>query len=185
MQIAQDEAADALLDSDPFALLVGMLLDQQQPMERAFAGPYRICERLGWQSLQPRAVASLGVDRLTEIMKEKPAVHRFPASMAGRIVALAEAVESDYGGDCTAIWADGSAQVVVERLMALPGFGAPKAKIFLALLGKQRATQPSGWRKVTSPYGDPGTTLSVADVVDEGSLVAVRATKRELRTRST
>ncbi len=183
MHLAQDPAADELLDIDPFALLVGMLLDQQQPMERAFAGPYRICQRLGWERLDPAAVAEVGEERLIDVMKQTPAVHRYPANMARRIVALAEVVVADYAGDCGLIWAGDQAHDVYSRLRALPGFGEAKAKIFLALLGKQRGVTPSGWREVCAPYGAEGTTLSVADVVDTRTLSAVRATKRELKTR--
>lgn len=184
MQLAQDPPADALLEADPFALLVGMLLDQQQPMERAFAGPYRICQRLGWQHLDPKELVALGEPRLAEVMKQTPAVHRFSANMARRIMALAKAVVDDYAGDCTRIWSGGQAQDVYRRLLALPGFGEAKAKIFLALLGKQRQVTPAGWREVSAPYGEEGTTLSAADVVDGASLAAVRATKRDLKTRN-
>jgi len=184
MHLAQDPPADELLDTDPFALLVGMLLDQQQPMERAFAGPYRICQRLGWQRLDPAALVELGEERLTDVMRQTPAVHRYPQNMARRIVALAQTVVADYAGDCTGLWTGDRAQDVYSRLRALPGFGEAKAKIFLALLGKQRGVTPSGWRDVSAPYGADGTTLSAADVVDAASLSAVRATKRELKTRS-
>jgi uncharacterized HhH-GPD family protein len=183
MRLAQDPAADALLEADPFALLVGMLLDQQQPMERAFVGPYRICERLGWQRLDATEVAAVGEERLTEVMKQTPAVHRFPGSMAKRIIALSKAVVDDYDGDPENIWGSGAAPVVLDRLQGLPGFGEAKAKIFLALLGKQRGVRPRGWREASAPYGAKGTTLSAADVVDAASLQAVRATKRELKAR--
>jgi uncharacterized HhH-GPD family protein len=184
MRLAGDPAADALLETDSFALLVGMLLDQQQPMERAFIGPYRICERLGWQRLDPRDVVALGEERLTEVMKQTPAVHRFPGSMATRVVALSQAVVDDYHGDPENIWRSGTAATVLGRLQGLPGFGEAKAKIFLALLGKQRGVRPRGWREASAPYGEQGTTLSAADVVDETSLLAVRATKRELKART-
>lgn len=184
MELAQEPAADALLESDPFALLVGMLLDQQQPMERAFLGPYRICQRVGWQRLEPAEVLALGEPRLTEIMKISPAVHRFPGSMAKRVIALADVVQNTYGGDVTEIWRTGDAEAVYRRLLGLPGFGEAKAKIFLALLGKQVGVTPKGWREVSAPYGGKGTTLSVADVVDAETLVKVRATKREMKTRS-
>lgn len=184
MRLAQDPDADALLEADPFALLVGMLLDQQQPMERAFLGPYRICERLGWRRLEPAAVVSLGAEHLTEVMRQTPAVHRFPGSMAQRIVALSQAVVDHYEGHPENIWRSGSARTVLNRLQDLPGFGEAKSKIFLALLGKQRGVRPRGWRDVSAPYGAEGTTLSAADVVDEASLSAVRATKREMKTRA-
>lgn len=183
MRLAQDPVADELLDTDPFALLVGMLLDQQQPMERAFVGPYRICERLGWRRLDPAQVVDLGEESLTEVMRRTPAVHRYPGSMAKRVVALAQAVVDDYDGDPENIWGAGGAHAVLDRLQALPGFGEAKAKIFLALLGKQRGVRPRGWRQVSAPYGDEGATLSAADVVDEASLLAVRATKREMKAR--
>jgi uncharacterized HhH-GPD family protein len=185
MHLAQDPPADALLDADPFALLVGMLLDQQQPMERAFAGPSRMCQRLGWQRLDPVAVTALGQDRLTEVMRTSPAVHRYPGAMAKRVAALADVVARDYEGDCTAIWSSGDAAGVLARLQALPGFGERKAKIFLALLGKQRAVTPLGWRDACAPFGAPGAALSAADVTDATSLAAVRAAKRDAKTRST
>lgn len=181
MKLAQDVQADRLLEDDPFALMVGMLLDQQQPMERAFLGPYRVCRRLGWQRLDPGRLLDLREEDLVDVMKQTPAVHRFPTSMAGRILSLAQAVVRDYGGDCTKLWSDPDAQVVLDRLLALPGFGPAKARIFLALLGKQRGVRPQGWREVSSPYGEEGACLSVADVVDEESLKAVRATKRQMK----
>lgn len=181
MKLAQDVEADRLLDDDPFSLMVGMLLDQQQPMERAFIGPYRLCRRLEWPRLDPARLLELGEQDLVGVMQQPPAVHRFPASMARRILNLAQAVVRDYGGDCSQVWSDPDAQVVLERLLALPGYGPAKAKIFLALLGKQRGVQPNGWREASSPYGAEGSTLSVADVVDKESLEAVRATKRKMK----
>ena len=173
-----DEAADRLLADDPFALLLGMLLDQQVPMETAFAGPHKIAARLG--SLDPAAVADADPDAFAALCATPPAVHRYPGSMAGRIQAVAGAVVEQYGGDVTRLWTDGEpdAREVLRRLKALPGFGDQKARIFLALLGKQRGVTPAGWREVAGPYGEDGARRSIADVTDAGSLAEVRDTKR-------
>lgn len=176
-QLAQDPAADEVLSSSPFALLVGMLLDQQVAMETAFAGPAKLRDRLG--SLDPAGVAALDPDRLAEVMKQSPAVHRFPGSMAGRVQALAAAIVSDWDGDTAAIWTRGEpdGREVLRRLKALPGFGEQKAKIFLALLGKQKALAAPGWREAAGDYGADGYR-SVADIVDADSLARVREHKR-------
>ena len=173
-----DDAADRLLDADPFALLLGMLLDQQVPMETAFAGPHKIAERLG--SLDPAAVADADPEAFATLCATPPAVHRYPGSMAGRIQAVARAVVDDYDGDVTRLWTDGApdAREVVRRLKALPGFGDQKARIFLALLGKQRGVTPDGWREVAGAYGEEGARRSIADVTDATSLGQVRETKR-------
>lgn len=178
-----DAEADALLEADPFALLLGMLLDQQVPMETAFAGPLKIQQRLG--SLAPAAIADADPDRFVELCRTPPAVHRYPGSMAGRIQAVARAVVQDYEGDVTRVWTDpgpdGEAPdgtTVLARLVALPGFGDQKARIFLALLGKQRGVTPAGWREAAGAYGEEGSARSIADVTDAESLLAVRATKQ-------
>ncbi|PFG20208.1 putative HhH-GPD family protein [Serinibacter salmoneus] len=173
-----DADADALLERDPFALLIGMLLDQQVAMETAFAGPAKIAERLG--SIDPRAVAQADPEAFVELCRTPPAVHRYPGSMAGRIQKVASAVVEDYDGDVTRLWSDGEPDgaTVLKRLKALPGFGDQKARIFLALLGKQFAIQPAGWREVAGAYGEEGSRRSIADVVDEASLHEVRETKR-------
>lgn len=172
-----DPAADRLLDTDPFALLVGMLLDQQVPMETAFAGPAKIADRMG--GLDPRRVADADPGEFAALCATPPAVHRFPGSMAGRIQAVARAVVDDYDGDTARIWTDGAPDgaEVLRRLRALPGFGDAKARIFLALLGKQRGVRPPGWREAAGDYGADGYR-SIADVVDEASLTKVRTTKR-------
>ncbi|MBO0900785.1 Fe-S cluster assembly protein HesB [Cellulomonas sp. zg-ZUI222] len=172
-----DAAADRLLDDDPFALLVGMLLDQQVPMETAFAGPAKIADRMaGWDV---HRIAEADPDEFTALCATPPAVHRYPGSMAGRIQAVARAVVEEYDGDVTRIWTDGDPDgpTVLRRLKALPGFGDQKARIFLALLGKQRGVQPAGWREAAGAYGDD-EFRSIADVRDAASLGRVRETKR-------
>ncbi|MBO3087618.1 HhH-GPD-type base excision DNA repair protein [Cellulomonas dongxiuzhuiae] len=172
-----DDAADRLLDSDPFALLVGMLLDQQVPMETAFAGPAKIADRMsGWDV---HRIADTDPEEFAALCATPPAVHRYPGSMAGRIQAVARAVVDEYDGDVTRIWTadDPDGRTVLRRLKALPGFGDQKARIFLALLGKQRGVQPAGWREAAGSYGDD-EFRSIADVRDAASLGRVRETKR-------
>jgi uncharacterized HhH-GPD family protein len=182
LTLAQEPAADELLSRDPFALLVGMLLDQQFPMERAFAGPRLIADRLGVDRLDPAAVAEADPEDFAAVLTGPPAVHRFPGAMAGRVQALAAHVVDRYGGDAEQLWAgaDGGADLL-RRLRALPGFGDQKARIFLALLGKQLGVRPSGWREAAGPYGEEGSRRSVADVTDAASLTEVRAYKREAK----
>lgn len=177
LHITGDDAADALLSSDPFALLVGMLLDQQVPMETAFAGPEKIRERLG--RIDPGALAAEDPEHLAAVFKQPPAVHRYPGSMAGRVQALAAAVRDDWGGDASAIWTrdDPDGAEVLRRLKALPGYGDQKARIFLALLGKRDRFAGAGWREAAGAYGEDGYR-SVADIVDPESLAEVRAFKQ-------
>ena len=181
LHITGDSAADELLSDDPFALLTGMLLDQQVPMETAFAGPLKIRDRLG--TIDPAAVASHDPDAFVEVFKQRPSVHRFPGSMAGRVQALAAAVRDDWGGDASAIWTQGDPDgaEVLRRLQQLPGFGEQKAKIFLALLGKRFGLQASGWREAAGHYGDDGSFASVADIDSPESLAKVRATKQAVK----
>jgi len=177
--LSQDADADALLDRDPFALLVGMMLDQQFPMERAFAGPALLAQRLGRTELDPRELASYDPAALVEIFRGPPAVHRYPGSMAGRVQALAAAVVDQYDGDVTLMWRDlEDGHELFGRIAALPGFGKQKAQIFTALLGKQRGVTPPGWREAAGGYGEDGSYRSVADVVDVASLVRVREFKQ-------
>jgi len=180
VQITGEAAADALLDRDPFSLLVGMLLDQQFPMERAFAGPARIAERLGVDHLDPAEIAAAEPEAFAAMCATPPAVHRYPGSMAGRVQALAAVVVDQYGGDAAALWLTaGSGAELYARLKALPGFGDAKARIFVALLGKQRGVRPEGWEKAAGAYAEDGSYRSVADVVDPASLLKVRAFKQE------
>ena len=177
-----DPEADRLLDQDPFALLLGMLLDQQVTMESAFAGPHKIADRMG--GLDPRTVAEADPEAFAALCATPPAVHRYPGSMAGRIQAVAAAVIEHYDGDVSRLWTDGGPDgaEVLRRLKALPGFGDQKARIFLALLGKQRGVQPAGWREAAGAYGEEGARRSIADVTDEQSLNEVRETKRAAKT---
>ena len=181
LQLTSDANADALLSEDPFALLVGMLLDQQIAMEVAFAGPRKIADRLG--GLDARLIAEADPEAFAALCAQTPAVHRFPASMAKRIQELARAIVGGYDGDAAAVWNSGDpdAAEVLRRLKALPGFGEQKARIFLALLGKQYGVTPRGWRAAAGDYGRAGTHMSVADVVDKGSLDQVRAYKKKLK----
>ncbi len=173
-----DPAADRLLSEDPFALLVGMLLDQQVTMESAFAGPAKIADRMG--GLDPARIADADPDEFVALCSTPPAVHRYPGSMAGRIQAVAAEVVDTYGGDVTRLWTDGDPDgaTVLKRLKALPGFGDQKARIFLALLGKQAGVTPDGWREAAGAYGDVDARRSIADVTDPQSLAEVRATKQ-------
>lgn len=179
--LTQDPRADQLLQDDPFALLVGMLLDQQIPMEVAFAGPRKIADRLG--GLDPGEIAEYDPERFAALCAESPAVHRFPGSMSKRIQDLAREIVDRYRGNAAGLWTEGDPDgpEVLRRLMALPGFGEQKAKIFLALLGKQYGVTPAGWQSAAGGYGKAGTHMSVADVVDKGSLDQVRAYKKKMK----
>ncbi|MDO8107293.1 HhH-GPD-type base excision DNA repair protein [Isoptericola sp. b441] len=181
MRLTGDDAADRLLTDDPFALLTGMLLDQQVPMENAFAGPAKIADRMG--GLDPQRIAAADPEEFAQLCATPPAVHRFPSSMAGRIQTLARTVVEEYDGDASRLWTDGDPDgpEVLRRLKQLPGFGAQKAQIFLALLGKQRGVQPDGWREAAGSYGEEGSLRSVADVVDADSLAKVREHKRAVK----
>lgn len=182
IQIAQDPHADEVLTNDPFALLAGMLLDQQFPMERAFAGPAKVLDRFG--TLDPAAIAAAEPESFAELCATPPAIHRYGRSMAGRLQALATVVVEDYDGDTTRIWTEArTGEELMRRLTALPGFGEQKAKIFTALLAKQLGVKPRGWTTVTGDYGRKGFR-SVADVVDPESLAKVRAHKQEQKAKA-
>jgi len=179
LHITGDDAADRLLTDDPLALLIGMLLDQQVTMETAFAGPLKILQRTGaGDRLDAAAIASADPDAFAAAFTQTPAVHRFPGSMAARVQSLCAAVVEHWGGDAAAIWADADGPTVLKRLKALPGFGEQKAKIFLALLGKQYGFTGEGWREASAPYGEDGSYRSVADIVSPESLLKVREHKR-------
>ena len=179
LHLAQDRAADDLLAREPLALLIGMLLDQQFPLERAFAGPWVLAQRLPGGKLDVRELAGFDPDAFARLMAGPPAVHRYPAAMAGRVQALCRHLLDHWGGDAAALWTtapDGAE--LLRRVRSLPGFGEQKARIFVALLGKQLGVRPEGWREAAGRYGQDGTYLSVADVVDADSLGRVRAFKQ-------
>ena len=181
LTLSQDASADALLDREPFALLLAMLLDQQVPMERAFAAPYGLEQRLG-QGLDPRTLAEYDPETLSDLFARPPALHRYPRAMAGRVQELSRALVERYDADVTALWRGvPDATELLARLVGLPGYGKQKAQIFLALLGKQRGVQPSGWREAAGPYGEEGVYRSVADVTDARSLARVREHKQRIK----
>ena len=177
IRIAQDESADEVLSNDPFALLTGMLLDQQFPMERAFAGPAKVLERFG--TLDVAAIAAAEPEGFADLCATPPAVHRYGRSMAGRIQALATVVRDEYDGDASRIWSDApTGAELFARVKKLPGFGEQKAKIFVALLAKQLGVRPDGWDRAAGDYAEAGSFRSVADVVDPESLQKVRDFKK-------
>jgi uncharacterized HhH-GPD family protein len=180
--ITGDDDADRLLVDNPFALVLGMLLDQQVPMEWAFRGPSLLRERLGG-TLDAPTLARMSPDEVEAVFREKPALHRFPGSMAKRAHALAQHVVENYGGDAARIWTDaGDVTTVLDRLRALPGYGDEKAKILLAILGKRLGTAPAGWEQAAAPFGD-ATPRSVADVDSAAALERVREWKRAQKAR--
>ncbi|GAB2633262.1 HhH-GPD-type base excision DNA repair protein [Nocardioides ginkgobilobae] len=177
IRITGDDVADQVLSDDPFALLVGMMLDQQYPMEHAFRGPAKVLERFG--TLDPARIAEADPEEFASLCATPPAIHRFPGSMAARLQELARIVAEEHGGDASRIWtgaADG--RDLLRRVMALPGFGKQKAQIFVALLAKQLDVRPQGWEAVVGDYALEGHR-SVADVVDGASLQKVRDFKKE------
>jgi uncharacterized HhH-GPD family protein len=175
--VTGDADADALLSSDPLALLIGMLLDQQVPMEWAFRGPLTLRERLGG-TLDASAIAAMPVDDLVAVFSAKPALHRFPGSMAKRTHALCGHLVDHYDGDAANVWRDApDGAELFRRLSALPGYGAEKARIFLAILGKRFGVRPPGWEEAARPFSD-STPRSVADIDSPESLARVREWKR-------
>ncbi|MFD9716728.1 HhH-GPD-type base excision DNA repair protein [Streptomyces sp. NPDC059076] len=182
IHLAQQPEADELLARSPLAALVGMLLDQQVPMEWAFSGPYTIAGRLGGDDLDAAEIAAYDPDAFAELLKQKPAVHRYPGSMAKRVQVLCQHLVDEYDGEASAVWqgVDSGAELLA-RLKALPGFGEQKAKIFLALLGKQYGVQPKGWREAAGAYGEKNSFRSAADITGPESLAKVRAHKQEMK----
>ncbi|MFC9763687.1 HhH-GPD-type base excision DNA repair protein [Rhodococcus jostii] len=178
LNLVGDPDADALLASDPLALLIGMLLDQQVPMETAFAGPKKLDDRLG--GLEVHRIAEMDPEEFAAVCSQTPAVHRFPGSMATRIQSLCAYLVENYDGSVEALWTSGDpdGKEVLKRLKALPGYGDQKARIFLALLGKQIGVEPKGWREAAGDYGTEGSRRSIADVVDDKSLHEVREFKK-------
>jgi uncharacterized HhH-GPD family protein len=181
IHVTGDAAVDQLLTDDPLALVIAMVLDQQVPMERAFRSPFDLQERLG-RPLDAAALISMDPEALAGVFSEKPALHRFPKSMAGRVQAVCGVIVDSYGGDAAAIWtsaADG--RELLANVKGLPGFGEQKSKIFIALLGKQLGVRPSGWEKAASPYGDAGSFRSVADIDSPEALAKVRQYKQKAK----
>jgi uncharacterized HhH-GPD family protein len=176
-----DAEANKLLAEDPLALVIGMVLDQQVPLEKAFSSPYVLVQRLG----HPPTAAELAgydPDGLVALFATPPALHRFPKAMAARVQEVCRLVVERYDGDAANVWADApDGAELLKRVASLPGFGKQKAQIFVALLGKQYAVQPPGWREAAGPFGEADTYRSVADIVDADSLARVRAYKQELK----
>ena len=193
--LAQEPEADKLLAENPLALLIGMVLDQQVTFETAFAGPKKIADRMG--SFDAAEIADYDPDKFAALCSEKPAIHRFPGSMAKRIQTLAQIVVDRYDGDAAGLWTAGDpdGSELLRRIKGLPGFGDVKAQIFLALLGKQYGVTPKGWERPATPirgppkgwraaagdFGDAGSHISVADIVDDQSMGKVRAYKKQMK----
>jgi uncharacterized HhH-GPD family protein len=186
LHITGDDTADAVLSRDPLALLIGMVLDQQVTIEKAFSSPADLVQRLGTKGpLNAATIAAMDPDELAAVFREQPALHRYPGSMAGRVQAVCRVVADEYKNKADNIWKGvQSGDELLGRLRALPGFGEQKAKIFAALLGKQLGVCPEGWRTVTTPYGKEGSSLSVADITDPQSLAKVRATKKAMKAKA-
>lgn len=177
LHLTGDEQADLVLSGDPFALLVGMMLDQQYPMEHAFRGPAKVLDRFG--TLDPARIAAADPEEFAALCSTPPAIHRFPGSMAARLQALAAVVEEQYDGHADRLWTEASTgKELLARVMALPGFGRQKAQIFVALLAKQLGVRPEGWEAAVGAYAEEGYR-SVADVVDQTSLQKVRDFKKQ------
>lgn len=177
IHITGDEHADQVLTDQPFALVVGMMLDQQYPMEHAFRGPAKVLDRFG--SLEPARIAAADPEEFAALCSTPPAIHRFPGSMARRLQELAALVEERYDGQAERLWTHAaSGKDLLARVMELPGFGKQKAQIFVALLAKQLDVRPEGWEAAVGAYAEPGYR-SVADVVDAGSLQKVRDYKKQ------
>jgi uncharacterized HhH-GPD family protein len=181
LYLAAQADADELLAKDPLALLIGMLLDQQIPLEKAFAGPYVLKERLGGQ-LDAAQIAGYEPEAFAALCSVPPAIHRFPRAMAARVQTLCKIVIDDYAGDAGAVWETAKdGQDLLKRLAALPGFGKQKAQIFLALLGKQRGVAVKGWRAAAGEFGKAGSYKSIADIVDPDSRSRVREYKQAMK----
>jgi uncharacterized HhH-GPD family protein len=177
LHITGDDHADQVLTDDPFALLVGMMLDQQYPMEHAFRGPAKVLDRFG--TLDPARIAAADPEQFAALCSTPPAIHRFPGSMAARLQTLAALVEEKYEGHAERIWTEAAdGRDLLRRMMELPGFGRQKAQIFVALLAKQLDVRPAGWEAAVGAYAEEGHR-SVADVVDQASLQKVRDYKKQ------
>ena len=181
LSLPVDTEANELLTRNPMALLIGMLLDQQVPLEKAFSSPYELAKRLGHEPTAAE-LAEFDPEALAAVFSERPALHRFPKAMAARTQDLAKLIVDRYEGDPAVVWTSArDGKDLVGRLAELPGFGGAKAQIFAALLGKQLGVQPEGWREAAGHFGEEGSHYSVADICDDASLEAVRAHKRKLK----
>ncbi|SEO39132.1 HhH-GPD-type base excision DNA repair protein [Trujillonella endophytica] len=180
LTLTQAPRADELLGRDPLALLLGMLFDQQFPMERAFAGPRLLADRMGVDTLSAADIADAAPEQVVAWFQGPPAVHRYPGSMAARAQGVCRLLVERYDGRAEELWADApDGKALLKRVAELPGFGAQKAKIFVALLGKQYGVTPSGWREAAGEYGEEGSHRSVADITGPDSLAEVRQFKQE------
>lgn len=176
-----DAEANALLDRDPLAVLIGLTLDQQITMEKAFTSPWVLAQRLGHEPTATE-LADLDPEALLTIFAEPPALHRFPKAMAARVQEVCRVLVEEYDGDAAGLWSGVTTGAeLYRRILALPGFGKQKAQIFVALLGKQCGVRPAGWREAAGGYGDEDAYRSVADIVDEDSLARVRAYKKQAK----
>ncbi len=176
-----DDEANELLSRNALALLIAMLLDQQVPLERAFSAPRDLVRRLGHEPSADE-LASFDPEALAAVFTERPALHRFPKAMAARTQDLARLIVAEYDGDAASLWTTASSGAeLLKRVSALPGFGDAKAKIFVALLGKQLGVRPSGWRAAAGSFADEGSYISVADITDDESLGRVRSYKQSLK----
>jgi uncharacterized HhH-GPD family protein len=181
LHLSQIAEADELLTNDPLALLIGMVLDQQIPLERAFAAPLELTNRLG-RSLDVAELAALDPEELGSVFSKQPALHRFPGSMAKRVQALCRLIVERYDGDAAGVWTTAvDGKQLLRQVSALPGFGEQKAKIFVALLGKQLGVTPPGWREACAPFGEEGSLRSVADIVSPETRVQVRDFKKSMK----
>ena len=181
LSLPVDAEANELLSRNPLAPLIGMLLDQQVPLEKAFSSPAELVKRLGHEPTAAE-LAEFDPDALAALFSERPALHRFPKAMAARTQDLARLIVDRYDGEPAAVWTGAATgKELVVRLAELPGFGGYKAQIFAALLGKQLGVQPDGWREAAGHFGEEGSHYSVADIIDDSSLAAVRAHKKELK----
>lgn len=184
LPLSGDEAADRLLEEDPLALLIGMVLDQQIPLEKAFKSPADLKERMGG-TLDVKAIADADPDELARIFSTPPALHRFPASMAKRVQELCRMLVDDYGGQADLVWSSAKdGNELLANVKALPGFGEQKAKIFVALLGKRLDVTPPGWAEAAGDYGEAGSFRSVADIDSPESLRRVRAYKQDMKAKA-
>jgi uncharacterized HhH-GPD family protein len=181
LYLSQNPDADRLLSEDPLALLIGMVLDQQVPLERAFSSPLDLQTRLG-SRLDAGELAAMDPEKLAAVFSARPALHRFPAANAKRVQEMCRIVVDEYHGHAADVWEQAdSGSELLRRVRALPGFGEQKARIFVGLLGKQLGVRPPGWQEAAGQFGESGTYLSVADIVDAESLGRVRAHKAQMK----